>query len=108
MEKFEGENLSEEQRERQEKFAELSSIMASVSESFIDSNEAYEVADSINGFKKKFEGRDFELEDYLLGGVLLSADNSFDQSKYAYFDTEDGEREEFIRSLKTMQDKKAA
>jgi hypothetical protein len=104
-ERFNGTILSEEQQERQEKFAELLDIMSSLSESFADSNDAYEVAVSINDFKKEFEEKGLKLKEYLLGGVLLSAEDTFDTSNYPYYDTEDGKIENFIRKLKEHQKK---
>ncbi len=96
----------QEQNERQQKFAELLDIMSSLPKFFVDSNDAYEVATSINDFKKEFENAGLKLKDYFLGGVLLSSEDTFDLSNYKYFDTEDGEIESFIRNLKSLQEQK--
>jgi len=103
MEKIQENFLSEEQQERQKKFAELLDIMSSLTESFVDSNEAYEVATEIEDFKNRFETGDLRLKDYLLGGVLLSSEDTFDLSKYEFFDTENGDIESFIREFDKRQ-----
>jgi len=100
MENLERNMLSADQQERQEKFAELLDIMSSLSVSFSDSNEAYEVADSIKDFKEEFENKGLKLNDYLLGGVLLSSDDTSNETNYPEYDTEDGQIEKFIRKLK--------
>lgn len=108
MEGFNENYLSAEQQERQEKFVELSEIMAKLSESFTNSNDAYEVRSSIEDFKNDFETGDLRLKDYLLGGVLLSSEEDFDQSKYEFFDTENNDIENFIRGLEAQKQEKMA
>jgi hypothetical protein len=91
--------ISAEQQERQEKFAELLDMMSSLPDGFKDSNDAYEVASFINEFKEKFEEAGLKLRDYLLGGVLLSSEDTSNVSNYPYYDTEDSKIEKFIRRL---------
>ena len=102
IENIELTNLSEEQQERQKKFAELLDIMTSF-DTLSDSNLAYEIGTSINDFKNQFEKEGLKLKDYLLGGVLLSGEENLDEEKYTFYDTEDGKIEKFIRSLKEQQ-----
>ena len=109
MESFgEQNNISAEQQERQEKLAELLDMMTSLPDSFKDSNDAYEVRDAIIGFKKEFENSGLKLIEYLLGGVLLSSEDTFDTTNYPYYDTEDGKIEAFIRELHKPQEEKIA
>lgn len=101
--------ISAEQQERQEKFAELLDMMSSLPETFKDSNDAYEVTSFINEFKEQFEEEGLKLKDYLLGGVLLSSEDTSNVLNYPYYDTEDSKIENFIRKLyEQQQDKNAA
>ena len=101
--------ISAEQQERQEKFAELLDMMSSLPENFKDSNDAYEVTSFIDEFREKFEEEGLKLKDYLLGGVLLSSEDTSNVLNYPYYDTEDSKIESFIRKLyEQQQDKNAA
>lgn len=93
----------------QEKFNELKEIIDSLSESFTDSDSAYEVASRINDFKNDFESNGLELKDYSLGNLLLSS-KDFNLENYKNFDTEDLKIENFIKELinKKEQNSKAA
>jgi len=86
----------------QEKFNELEGIMNALSESFKDSDSAYEVASKINDFKNNFESDGLKLSDYSIGVLLLSSKN-FDFQDDKNFDTEDKKIENFIRNLKNKE-----
>lgn len=101
-------NLSEEQEIRQAKFVELLDVMTSLPDSFVDSNDAFEAAQSIDKFKKDFEKDGLKLSNYLLGGVLLAGEDNMDTANYPEYDTEDGKIELFIRDLGNKQDMEIA
>ena len=92
--------LSVEQEKQKEKFTELSDTVSSLPDSFKDSNDAYEVANSINDLYDEFESKGLKLKNYLLGRILLNGEK--DYSSDSPFD-EDGKIEEFIRKLRREQ-----
>lgn len=88
--------------EQQDKFVEIFEMMKSLTDS-IDSNEAYEISEQISKFKndteKILKKKDSSnLKDYFLWSLVVPND-TLEMSDYKYFDTEDGEIEEFIRKL---------
>lgn len=94
------EGLQEQQNfsdEQQEKIAELLPIVKEKFDSFTNSDEAYETADSINRLYKYLKDQDLNPKDYYLWS-LLSPDNS-SVAEYTKFDTDDGDIETFIRTL---------
>jgi TRAP-type mannitol/chloroaromatic compound transport system substrate-binding protein len=93
--------LSTEQKERQEKFVELSDMMSYVFESLKknqDSKAADEAIELVKEITQKLKDNDLDIRDFLAGKILLNPkDASFDL--YSAFDTEDNEIEKIIDSL---------
>ena len=79
----------------QEKLDKLFGKLASLAKSLTNSNEAYELAESIVGFKTEFDNNKenkkngLKLENFLLGDILLAPESNPDASDSKPFDTEE-------------------
>ena len=89
--------LSEAQLERLVGISECLDIVHSIADGLEDSNDAYEIASSINEFMDEFNGQEkVKLEKYSLGKLLLSP-NNFDITESELDDTKDGKIAKFIK-----------
>ncbi len=87
-------NLSVEQQERQENFAELLDVIDSLSEK-LDSH-------ITSDFIEYLEDHNLSFKDYFLANVFLSRISKKDLPEvtdYKYYDTEDGKIQNFIMGL---------
>ena len=104
MENFEKyNNLSEEQQERQEKFAELLGIIDSLS---LNLNSTI-----TSDFVEYLVENNLNFKDYFLANVFLSRISHKElpeSSDYKFYDTEDGKIEGFINGLAENLQEKAA
>ncbi len=98
-ERFNETILSEEQRERQEKFAEFLDAMKSLLDLLDNSEKADYLSDLIADFRHELKKEGLVMEDYLLGNVLLRPNSaSFDSDRE--LDTKDGKIGKFLEELK--------
>ena len=110
MEKLNETILSPEQNENEQNLEKFSDIMSTIRESISEferqSDEAQEIATSIDDFKNEFEKNGLKLENYQLGNVLLYKKDGLAGNTGLPLDTKGKEIEKEILDLKAKQEER--
>jgi len=97
--------------EQQEKVGELLNIVKPIFDSFLlpdaNSNDAFEISERIDNLELSLKRQGLNPNDYFLWS-LLSPENLITEFEHPQFDTEDGQIESFIRSLKNINEEDIA
>ena len=103
MERFEQKKADLLSFEQQEKVVELLGIVKPIFDSFLspeaNSDDAFEISERIDRLSISLKQKGLNPKDYFLW-TLLSPEDVIIESSHSNFDTEDGQIERFIRSLR--------